>query len=172
MEVLYRAFCATMALGACWTYLQQGASSFKGSQQNFCLLVRAGEKIVRWKLGMKEEKLVALQGVTDRGTRLEKLPAHADDVVKEWVEAPPADEPAAGTSSESFTSLWGKGHGSSASLFGCDCSEAEWRVDSKAHLGQKMGCVVGYQMRMGGGDTDGRFRFLFRDFAAPSKSLA
>lgn len=155
------------AMNSAWTHWLPGEHVNCAGTATKAAHAPPGEKIVRWKLGMKEEKLVALQGVTDRGTRLEKLPAHADDVVKEWVEAPPADEPAAGTSSESFTSLWGKGHGSSASLFGCDCSEAEWRVDSKAHLGQKMGCVVGYQMRMGGGDTDGRFRFLFRDFAAP-----
>ena len=128
------------------------------------------ERIVRWKLGMQGGRLVALQGVTDRGTRLEKLPANADDVVEEWLDAP-SDQPPAGNASECITRLWGTGLGSSAGLLGYGCADAEpkWQVDSKAQLGQEMGCVVGYQMRMGGGDKDGRFRFLFRDFKAPSE---
>jgi hypothetical protein len=108
--------------------------------------------------------------VTDRGTRLEKLPSNADDIVEEWLEVP-SDQAPEGIASECITSLWGTGLGSSAGLLGHGCAEAEtkWQVDSKAQLGQEMGCVVGYQMRMGGGDKDGRFRFLFRDLTAPSE---
>ena len=125
---------------------------------------------MRWKLGLQGARLVALQGVTDRGTRLEKLPSNADDIVEEWLEVS-SDQAPKGIASECITRLWGTGLGSSAGLLGYGCAEAEakWQVDSKAQLGQEMGCVVGYQMRMGGGDKDGRFRFLFRDLTAPSE---
>jgi hypothetical protein len=119
---------------------------------------------------------VALQGITDKGTQLTELsavPASTGAVVEEWVAVPPAAKGEGGTAAGNrMSTLWGSNHGSTADLLDCEAEKSSWRVNSREQLCQVDGGVVGYQLHVGGAANEGRFRFLFRDFAAKRECAA
>lgn len=137
-----------------------------------------------WHLGRnKGGSLVALQGITDKGTQLTELSAvpassMGDAVVEEWVAVSPAAGGEGGTAAgKRMSTLWGStaAHsdcGSTAGLLDCTAKESGWQVDSRKQLCQVDGGVVGYQLHVGGAANQGRFRFLFRDFAAKRECAA
>jgi hypothetical protein len=125
----------------------------------------AGEYIVTWHVGLAGLEMVhpsdgqksvtvvvALQGLTNKGTRLAEL-STPDQRVDSWVTVDAED------TSLGFSKLNGKGSGWFTNFMGYGEDDVPWSLDSRTDLGLTAGRVVGYQLRCWGPVDTARFCF-------------